>query len=85
MKSFGTQLIERNFSFKKRCEIFIVRDFYLIKSGNLKRVNFIFNNFYSIEGFKNRLIVLRDVTQINSTFEIAIFYSNYVLVSIEIY
>ena len=79
MKSFGTQLIERNFSFKKQCEIFIVRDFYL------KRVNIIFNNFYSIEGFKNRLIVLRDVAQINSTFEIAIFYSNYVLVSIEIY
>lgn len=86
MKSFCTSLIERNFSFKEWYETFNVRDFWLIKSGNLTRVSFIFNNFYhllpfySLEGFKNRTIMLRDLAQIKSTFELATFYSKYALV-----
>ena len=91
MKSFGTTLIECNFSFKKWCKPFDVRDFYLIKSGDLMRVNFIFNNFYflegfySLEGFKNRPIVLRDIAEIKSFFDFAIVYRKHALVWIEIY
>ena len=74
-------LIERNLFFKKGYETSNVRDFYLIILENFKNVNFIFNNFYSLDGFKNRLIVLRDIEHMKSTFDLLIFYSKHALVS----
>ena len=74
-------LIERNLFFKKGCETSNVRDFYLIILENFKNVNFIFNNFYSLDGFKNRLIVLRDIEHMKSTFDLPIFHSKRALVS----
>ena len=68
-----------------------MRDFYLITSDNLKCVNFVFNSSYvlekfcSLEGFKNRTIVLTDIAQIKRTFDFGTFYSKHALVSIEIY